>query len=233
MLRVQIDPRGALATLSDLEQRQAPFAVSLFLNRLGNDAQGDMRDQIKRAFKLRREDWNLKGIYIARQDRATKTSWRVVIQVEDKRSYLNKFEDGGEKVPLGGRMHIAVPNDDVFRGRILKPDDPLRPKNLQLHRDSHGRVIGDQRTFVLPLRHQGEQGIFQRLGKDKRGRQKKNKGIRGRKGLDSGIQLLYTLVKRVPVRAQLQFVPTITATVATRSASRFREAFDEAMRTAR
>lgn len=88
MLTIRIDPSSALKGLSDAQQRQVPFAVSKALNTLANKAQAAERARITGEFRLKRKAWNLQGIYISKQDRSSKTSWRVVIQVQSDRSTL-------------------------------------------------------------------------------------------------------------------------------------------------
>ena len=96
-IRVHVDPRAVLGWLSDAQERQLPFAVSLALNRVANQAQVAERENIKRSFKLRRESFVLKGVKISKQDRATKSSWRVTIQLAypDDRHFLDQHEVGG------------------------------------------------------------------------------------------------------------------------------------------
>lgn len=249
MIQIRVDATAALAGLKDTQLRQVPFALALTLNQLANDGQAAERERIKGAFKLRRETFNLRGVYIANQDRATKKRLAVVIQVEAKRGYLEKFEQGGDKVPVNGRRMLAVPNSKIFGKRILKPDDPLRPKNLHLHKDAHGRVIGDQRSFVIKLQN-GQQAIMQRTD---RKLMTTGSGGLSRVRLDNfqggmgprrrwekysfhrskGTRLLYNLVRRVKVPAQLQFIETITKAVDAQASMRFDEAFAKAMKGAR
>lgn len=249
MIKIRVDIAACVRGLDDVAYRQVPFATVLTLNRLANDGQEAERERIAKAFRLRKETWNLRGVYIANEDRATKAKPRVVIQIEAKRSHFEKFEEGGEKVPVAGRKFLAVPNPKVFGRRILKADDPLRPKNLHLHKDDHGRIIGDQRTFVVPTTN-GQQAIMQRVG---RRLVVSGKGSLGRLTLDNfaggmgprtkkerysvsrteGVRTLYQLVKRVKVKASLQFVETITREVQAKTAARFEEGFMQATRTAR
>lgn len=233
MLTVKIDPSAVYRQLGVFGERQAPYALSLALNRLANKAQAAERERLKSAFTLRRVDWNLQGIYISKADRATKTSWKVVIQVQGNRSYLNKFEQGGEKLPQFGRHTLAVPNSQVFRGGFVPKDSPLRPKALHLKRFGQA-WRGDQGTFVAPMRGRtGEQGIFQRLGKTEKGRQKTNRRVKGREGTDSNVRLLYTLVQRVPIKAKLEFINTVTGTIDREWQQTVNDAVREALRTAR
>lgn len=244
MIQVHVDTRGATAQLTAAEERQVPFAMKQALNTLANEAQRTVREGLQERFKLRRSEWNLRGIYIAKNDRASKTTWRVVIQVSEKTNYLDKFEKGGDKLPVGGHAYLWEPNDKVFKNRILPQGDPLRPKNLNLHRDPHGRVIGDNRTFLaktgnseMPFvvvqrreaPHKGfTKGSMKSLNLNSFGRKQLQAKKRG-----EATVTLYKLRKRIPVKAQLQFVPTITKVVQSRFRQVFATELASAMRTAR
>lgn len=246
MISVHVDPSAALARLTVAEERQVPFAMSRALNRLANEAQKEMQAGLKARFHLRREAWNLRGIKISKQDRATKTTWRVIIQVSEQTGYLNKFERGGEKRPVGGHDYLWEPNAKVFKNRILSQGDPLRPKNLHLHRDPHGRVIGDNRTFLA--RTGNAEVPFVVVQRKTRGltRNSMFKGISfttltlenyGKRGKtlkrEAGTVTLYKLRKRIPIKAQLEFVPTVKRAVQSRFRETFRDELAAAMRTAR
>lgn len=96
--------------------KQAPFALSLALNRLANAAQKEVQDQLGSRFTLRQADFMKRTIYRARPaDFATKQQLEAAIRVNDqtdnrgrKRDFLAKFEEGGLKVPTAGRA-IAIP----------------------------------------------------------------------------------------------------------------------------
>lgn len=233
LVSIRLDTKPIEAALGTQMETQIPFAVSLWINRLANAAQAAVRTRMKGQFRLKREDFNLKAIYISKVDRATKSSWRVVIQVLDRAGYLDKFEQGGDKVALGGRKYLAIPNDKVFSDGIVDQGNPLRIKNLHLHKDEFGRLLGDQRTFLAPLRGgQGSAGIFQRMGENPKKGRGKAQGGRG-SGPDPGIRLLYKLISKAKIPAKLEFVQTIQTAVDEQSSTILNDAFAEAMRTAR
>ena len=92
MLRIQIETKWGM-----LDAKQIPWMMTLALNKVANAAQQKQREHIKRAFQLRRESFVLRGVYISKADRASKTSWRVVIQLAypDQRHFLDQHEEGG------------------------------------------------------------------------------------------------------------------------------------------
>ena len=118
---------NAVSSIFDSLSTQYPFAVSKWLNALANDGQAAMRARLKDVFSLRRVTWNIQGIKIAKEDRASKTSWRVVIQVAEDRDYLDKFEELGYHIPRFNR-YVWIPNEAVFGNRIIDRGNPLHPE---------------------------------------------------------------------------------------------------------
>lgn len=245
MITIRVDPRKALGYLNEIQERQLPYAVSLALNRIGNDSQAAERGRIKQGFKLRREDWNLKGVYISNPNRATKTSWRIVIMIQPNRDYLNKFEEGGFKVATRSKW-LWQPNDSIFSKRIIGRADPLHPKNLHLQKNEHGQVVGQQRTFMVRAKSNHQLLVLQRIGPDQKhpgftvrsitrltlASSARGKGLVQKKASPS-VRMLYRLVSKVRIPASLQFGQTVIDTVSKGWEARLNEAMDEAMRTAR
>lgn len=231
--------REALGELTEMEAQQLPFAVSLGLNRLGLDVQAGIRDQIRRAFDLRRDSWNLQSVKIFKPDRATKSTWRVVITMDPRASHFEKFEEGGEKRPMGTNRWVWLPNTKVFRNQIISRSNPLHPKNLHLHRDTRGRIIGDQRTFVVKDDN-GDPMVIQRQDAPFAGYYKKFlkrvnwknfadvKRFMVEKKRRPNTRVLYRLRSAVTVEGRLEFAETGRKVVEKAALSRFREAMDEA-----
>ena len=239
MFKVNVDPSLVLGALTDAQDRQLPYAVSLALNRVANDAQEAERERLKSVFHLRHEQFNLRGIKINKADRATKTSWSVVIMVDGPQDYLDKFEEGGEQLPFKGRWRW-LPNRDVFQGHIITAGNPLNPHNLHFERRG-GELIGEQRTYML----QGKDGplVFQRftdIGKKRNLSRLTLDNFKGGMGpaqkrekytlnRTEGTRLLYHLVDKYHVSATLAFIPTISNAVDGNWQQRMSEALSEAM----
>lgn len=242
---IRVDPSGGLGIVTDTKERQIPYAMQLALNWTANDAQDAEQYRLKSGFKLQREAFNLRGIYIDNKDRATKKDWSVTIQVQASRDYLDKMEDGGYKLPTHGRW-IWKPNPDVFKGKVIPAK--LRPSALNFQ--SVGKnLIGDQRTFMVKAKN-NQNLVLQRVDA---GLAKGSKRIMGKITLDNfkggmgprtkrekytlsrtaGTRMLYQLVDRVSVPMKLEFVDTVTQTVTAVWPARFQEAMDKAMDTAR
>ena len=133
MIRLSVNTTGALAHLAELNG-QLPFAMSLGLNRLANVGQAAEQNQMRHAFKLRREQFVVRGVKIEKLDRATKTSWRVIIQLAypDARPFMDLHEPGGDRHRHGGR-YLWQPNQNVFKSRVIGATNPLHPRNLNIH----------------------------------------------------------------------------------------------------
>jgi len=219
MFKIQVDPVPVVNALHQAGQR-AGYAIASGLNQLANKAQAAERAHMAKAFNLRREQFNLRAIYISKADRADATTWRVVIQVKlpGNRHHLQDHEGGQVRVPHGGKF-LWQPNQDVFKSKIIGSGNSLAPKNLNLRRGKGGTLQGDHRTFLIKTN--GQRFILQRQGRrqggtvrgrDEAGRYTIRKRRRNSKG-NGQTRLLYRLVQRVKLPARLAFVTTITRTV--------------------
>lgn len=252
MFQINVDARTVLANLSDVQENQLPFAVSLALNRVANDAQAAERQKIRGRFHLRHETFVLNTIKIAKTDRATKSSWFVVISIPVDRNELAKFEEGGFKTATKGKW-VWEPNKDVFGDVPIQSGNSLAVKNLHFARTPGGEMQGNERTFMI----HGKKGplILQRTDKSTKGvAQRINSGFKhGTKGREAGsgrftlgeklkgraaqrkggTRILYTLVQRVSLPIHLEFVDTISRTAYAQWLPRMTEAMDQALRGAR
>lgn len=253
MITIQVNIQGALTMLAKA-QDQLPFAISLGLNRLANAGQAAEQAHMRKAFKLRREQFVVRGVKINKADRATKTSWRVVIQLAypDDRPFMDQHEKGGFRTRHGGRF-LWQPNQQVFRSKVIAASNPLSPKNLHMQRTPAGQIKGDQRTFMVKTAN-GQRLVMQRVDRTiRKGTDlskftlenvanthggnalqpdKKHRKAR-RLHLNNGTRLLYRLVERVHIPADLRFVDTIQREVAAKQGVVMQEALMQALRTAR
>ena len=163
-------------------KKQAPFAMSLALNRTANAAQTEIRSGLS-AFTLRRKEFVERTIFRTRGvDFATKAKLQASVRVNPARDFLAQHEEGGQKAPVSGQ-HVAVPLPAVQEAA----GQPVIPKRL---RPSGLRLNGQVRKVVTPS------GVFlvrNRLGK-------------GRGRLEGWrTEFLYSLKKSVPIRPRLRF----------------------------
>lgn len=131
---VSIDISGYLENVEAARNKDIPYATALTLTRVAQDGQIEMRRQVAQKFKLRNA-WTQQGIKITP---AEKVSWPITAEVYTDTAnatsgapdYLVKQEDGGEKVPFGGRQHIAIPTKYLRKYAPSIIPDPMRPRNL-------------------------------------------------------------------------------------------------------
>lgn len=225
MIQVKVHPEGALAGIA-AAAGQLDYAVSVGINRVANIGQTAEREHMRTAFRLRQGQFVLRGVKIDKADRATKTSWRARIQLAypDERRFMDEHEQGGDRVRYGG-ARLWQPNKEVFKTKIIGRANPLHPKNLHLHENERGRIVGDQRTFIVKATN-GQVLVLQRTerlltkasGRNLKGLTLDNVAVgmglhrRKEKALHrtAGTRLLYRLVERVRIPADLEFVPTIS-----------------------
>jgi hypothetical protein len=89
---------------------KALFAASLGMNRTMNEAQDAIRQGLQWKFTVRRKSFIESTIY--RQpgkDFASKTNLQAGVRIHEERNVLAKFEEGGLKLPTGGRKALAIP----------------------------------------------------------------------------------------------------------------------------
>ena len=203
---------------------QLPHAMRLGLNRLANLGQKAEQAQMRKGFHLRREPFVIRGIKILKADRATKTSWSVLIQLAypDNRHFMDLHESGGSRVRHGGR-YLWQPNQEVFKSKVISAANALHPSNLHMHRTPGGQIKGDNGTFMVKTLS-GWRGVIQRITKGKKGKAQKK---------TTNTRTLYRLVARVRIPADLKFVQTISREVNAQQARVMDQALREAMMTAR
>lgn len=148
--QVTCDIAGAREALTELKDSQLPFTIARTLTRCAQDAQGVVRTDIPGIFKVR-NDWTVQGIRITP---ATKQTLFAVVRTDTANrmtgapDYLPRQDEGGEKLPVAGRMHIAVPTKYLgMLTSLSKPiPDALRPRALLAYADQQGRYTSRRGT---------------------------------------------------------------------------------------
>ena len=111
MLSAKVDISGPMAAFQNLRREQLPWTIARALTKTAQDVQGASRQLADRVFKTR-NDWTVRNIKIKA---ATKTQLMAVVFTDTANhhsgapDYLGPQQDGAEKVPHNGRMHIAIP----------------------------------------------------------------------------------------------------------------------------
>ena len=213
MIKIKVDFDKFRSIITDVSDRQIPYAASRALNDVALALQESERESIKRNFILRRPEWTLQGVKIPKFTKKTDSPMSISVVMDEaagRGDIMSKFESGGTKTPRG--HHLAVPIlARPSRMQIIPKD--LRPRALALH--AVGKSIrGNQGTFMLPLKGSGRFGIFQRRGKD--------------------IRLLYVLRGSAPLPSNLHFYDNASKPLIEELWElNFAERFAEAQRTAR
>jgi hypothetical protein len=132
--KATVDVSEAVAGLADVEKRQIPFALAKTLTGCAKAGQAKVQGGLNAKFTLR-NTFTRQGIRIKPAEKNGAVIEADVHSDTANRStgapdYLLAQEEGGEKVPHGGREYLAVPT------RYLRQMAPgaipaeLRPRNL-------------------------------------------------------------------------------------------------------
>ena len=130
--RIDLDFTSFVQERNELEKRHIPFAVAATLTAVIQDAQKEVKRNVRTAFKLR-NTFTEQGIRIKT---ATPTQLEASIYTDTANrktgapDYLGRQETGGERVPINGHNHIAIPTDALRRLAPGVIPAELRPKNL-------------------------------------------------------------------------------------------------------
>lgn len=205
--------------------RQIPFAMSRALNREAFQIRNDVRAGIEQRFEIRRR-WVVTGVQVPKGGTATKTKLVAEVEVERQRArFLSKFEKGGRVAARAGGLFWAPAEDE-------RPPRRLSPVNLGFvarKRIEGGFTApsiskGRHRTFLLdPRRNRGVNRYAQIIQR------------RGRRNQRGGGHLvwLWRGFETIEVPPILRFEATAVDTFERTFRTFFREAYEQALRTAR
>lgn len=226
-VRIKVDVAEAVAGLHELEHQHLPFALAATLTALAKGAQAKVREGLPSKFTLR-NNFTEQGI---RFKPAEKNSSRIEADVhtdtENRTTgapdYLEKQEDGGERVAFGGRSHIAIPTR-YLRAMIGNRPIPaeLRPKALlgavNGRYTAYKKTKGGEKQIALKNQTRVNGMIFfvQEL---KNG----HPAIMGRYWTDRDAFPFYILVTSVTTRPRLEMDKTVEQYVAANFDSAWQE----------
>lgn len=215
MVTLDVDFTDALRHLTDVQRRQVPFATSLALNRTADEVIHRGRQLIDQRFTVRR-DWVKKGF---RVDRSTRSKLEARVYHKDPFMWLQ--EHGGEKEPASGKQMVAAPI-----GARPTPQTITTPGRWP------GALI--QRHKAFTIRKGDTSYLFQRLGRTKRGKIRKNRLSRlPQQGRDPALRLMYVMKPEVDVPARWGFLDEAQRLINARWPLNFSGFMDYAIRTAR
>ncbi|HET7552182.1 MAG TPA: hypothetical protein VFK04_12900 [Gemmatimonadaceae bacterium] len=222
-MRIQVTDFGVSKLLSDVEQRQLPFATSKALNQTALDFQRTMRESLPKKFTIRSGTTRRfleRMIKIEKFDRSNKHKLSVTVGItgpgffpsvsDNRAAILARHEKGGTFTAFP--FYLPAPG---LRGATKEIPRRLYPSNLRLApRRTPTEYLpalrqGKRRTFIIP-----GVGIFQRQSKDE-------------------IDSIWFFKERVTIKPRLGFYDTATKTVEDRWAKNFADSLAFALRTAR
>lgn len=218
MIGIKVDTAAAIRGIVTVF-RQLPYATAQALNRTANDFQRVQQEAVLRDFTVRQRTFVLNAIKrLPGQDFATKDKLEATVRIDPQRNQLAKFEAGGEKHAIQGQDYVAIPLEGIKRTKRDLVPRRFYPSVFKPFVDQpNGISIGQQRTFIVPTKGDARL-LLQRFG-----------GSRGRRG----VRPLYLFVHAVPIDARLHFHDHAIATFRSSWPTNFRDAWLQALRTAR
>lgn len=228
MLEISVDVKKAVGALDALSERQLPFAAMKTLNEIATTFQANEQNVMRQDFTIRRP-WVLQGIKIDRGDFATKQNLRVRVHVDDSRDFLEKFEPGGTRTPIGSKG-LSIPFNVRSSKQAIVPKG-MRPKALHFHEVGGGVSKGDNRTFMIQ-RPDGSGLILQRKSRAVAVKKRQHGPLQAGQRHDNRLVVLFVLKPRTPVPASLHFYDTATTTFRSMWQPTFIKWWNEAIRTA-
>jgi hypothetical protein len=211
-LRTTVDVSEAVAGLNDLQKRQLPFALASTLTACAKAGQLATQESLSGKFTLR-NNFTRQGIRIKPAEKRTERIEADVHTDTANRAtgapdYLVGQQEGGEKVPHGGRQYLAIPTKYL---RMLAPGvipQELRPRNLL--GAVGGRYLVPRRGKAGALRNQK---IVQGFVFFVQGLQDGNKAIMGRYWTDREAYPYYLLVPEATIKPRLGMEKTVREAV--------------------
>ena len=113
-IRVSVDATKAIEGLSQLQSKDLPYALSRTLTASAKDAQAAVKAELPQKFTLRNRFFE-GGIRIKPADKRTPSRIEADVHTYTANKttgapgFAERQEEGGDKVPYGGRQHIAIP----------------------------------------------------------------------------------------------------------------------------
>jgi hypothetical protein len=184
---VKVDTTRYVSAVKELEKRQLPFVMASALTSVAKDAQAAVQRSASAAFKLR-NSWTRQGVRIKPALKAG-VNGRIEADVHtdtENRStgapdYMGRQEDGGTRLPYGGRAYMCVPTKYLRQMAPGPIPSELRPANLLsairgtfTYKNRKGQMVtGRQRLvrgfyfFIVTLKS-GTLAIMARYATDRR-----------------------------------------------------------------
>lgn len=158
-VRVKVDVSQALSGIHEVEKVHIPFALAATLTKVAKGAQGKVQEGLAGKFVLR-NDFTKAGIRIKPAKKGGDTKFEADVHTDTANrktgapDYMGKQEDGGERVPFGGHMHMAIPTKYLraMVGETSVIPAEMRPKALLTA--VNGNYTGRTRKGQIAIRSQ-------------------------------------------------------------------------------
>jgi hypothetical protein len=228
-LRIGVDVSEAVSGLDELQKKSLPYALAATLTGCVKDGQAAVQESLSTKFTLR-NNFTRQGIRIKP---ASKNNTRIEADVHTDTAnrstgapdYLVDQQEGGERLPYGGRQWRAVPTKYL---RMLAPGvipQELRPRNLL------GAVGGrytaiTRRTKQIALRNQR---IVQGFVFFVQSLQDGHEAIMGRYWTDQDAYPFYLLIPEATIRPRLEMEKTVQTAVLRAFPERWQEQWRKIM----
>lgn len=235
---VAVDPHDLIAKAQLLEA-QIPFAAMKALNQTATEFQSDERGVIQRGMTIRRP-WVLQGVKIDRGDFATKQKLSVRVQISPDRDFLDKFEEGGTRFPIGSSRSLAVPIAvRRTKTQVIRRDQAPKSFNFTQafsSRSSRWTIFKGERGAFILQRPDGSGVLLQRTRRPQLGPSRygnRNLVRRRAYGHDPNLVIKWALKPSTPVPRLLHFEETARSSFLSRWPGNFHRWYLEALSTAR
>jgi hypothetical protein len=156
ILNVKVDVSQLVSELHDIQKKQLPFALASALTATAQDGQKEVQRSLPSKFTLRNR-FTEQGIRIKPADKNKLPAQADVHTDTANRKtgapdYLGLQEEGGEKIPVNGHQHLAVPTKYLRQMCPGVIPQELRPKSLL--GAVNGRYAGRTKKGQIALRDQ-------------------------------------------------------------------------------
>jgi len=211
ILSVKVDASQLVSEVHDIQKKQLPFALASALTATTKDAQKGVQRGLNAKFTLRNR-FTEQGIRIKPADKnKTPIAADVHTDTANRKTgapdYLVDQEDGGEKIPYGGRHHIAVPTKYLRQMCPGVIPAELRPKNLLAASKIGGRFTTRNRKGQIAIKDQKiVRGFVFFIQTLKDG----NPAIMGRYMTEQNAFPFYLLISEAHIKPRLKMEDTVT-----------------------
>jgi hypothetical protein len=141
---MKVDIDGPLREIRSVQEEKLPLIIARSLTAVAQEGQKASRIVAGQVF-TNRNDWTVRNIRVrpaTRQKLMSEVYTDTGNRSTGAPDYLGRQEEGGEKVPVNGRQHIAIPTDylrNMAGGKDRPIPDWLRPKAMLKYAETGGK----------------------------------------------------------------------------------------------